>query len=287
MKTVDIIANGLLADDNRMQQTTLKWIFDGLNSPFDGLLTLQDVHDLINRPYSYPSEYFIIPWDYIFQQMIRYVVTPEYGVSAFMFFDMQDSNHAPMHKYKPSDTRIEEKMVKLMKLEAEEITNAGRANALLTILIKLFDFKLTQPKQGVVKFGYYESGEYIISSYYDIFISMAEHQINRLDSQSAFNFLRYAFKLEENEDENIQKLGQSLIPLICKKLRNIESLESIIMEYLWNTEVVDNIDILAADFPKEDYVNMLHYRRDLYERSSHYSNYDKINRLNALLAKIS
>ncbi len=286
MKTIDIIANGLLADDSRMQLVCVKWIFEGLNSPFDGLLSLEDVDELINRPYNRPHDSFVIPWDYIFEQMIRRVVSPDYAVQFFMFFDMKDPAYAPKDKFSPKDTQIEKKMVELMKMEAVKMTNSGRANALLSMLTRVMDFKLTQPRTDEIFFGYYTTGALCISWYFDVFRLLAAHQINKISSESALHFYRYAEKLSTNENEDIKQLGLELMPMIVKNLRQIENLKSVLLDNLWNPLVTDNISLNAADFPKQDYINMLRDYREILKRDSTYGNCDKINHLTKILENI-
>ena len=274
MQTKEIFAAAMLADNPRVQRRFLQTIIEDWNSP-EPCLSVDDVYYIINQPYAYSHEEnsgFTIPWDFVLQNLIRFFIPQSYGEKVFNFSYERD------RCYRPRNPELEKMMLELMKKEAINISNPGRAKAFFNMLSRILYFKLIQNPES----SYTSGGGAVVpeqhwlnpiknprlkevkmenvEKYLGIVLSAAQNILHLMDVSTARRFFYMALGLTMYGPEDVKAKGMEILRFFCWRVRNIQVITSIV-EYGFSKKLrplsVDLLDVQGHDFPYTEYIAVL------------------------------
>lgn len=220
-----------MAYDARLQLNALETVFNNLNSTDRALLSLEEVHYLINRPYRGESKKgFVVPWDYIVQNMVKAISAPN-----------------------AEETRIEEKLLKLFIQETTYMYNQGRAEILLSIMMDLMDKKLAQNKDGAIVNNYYSAeGGLNIDMYFIVFEQMAVRFGAILRTTSFDNMIAYIYS--KDNAKGYETMFNNILKMCFEHLCDINMLT----HYLNKANVKEFVECINPKNPYFPYAEFKH-----------------------------
>lgn len=274
MQTKEIFSAAMLADDACVQHCFLQTMIKNLSSS-EPFLGVDDVYYIINQPYAYSHEKnsgYTIPWDYVLENLIKFFISRTFGENVYHFSYEKEIN------YTSQNPNLEKLMLELLKKEAININNAGRAKAFHNMLSKLLYYQLVEDpeKNYILGGGNILPGQHWLNPqknprlkkvkmekvepYLGIILSMAQNLVHLMDVSTAKRFFYMALGLTIYGPEETKEKGMEILRYFCWRVRNIQVIGAIV-EYGFTQKLrplsIDLLDVQGHDFPYTEYIALL------------------------------